>query len=231
MLHGRRNRIARGNFAAVEQLVSLLEKDGFLCRIGLLEGDHQTLEAALTQLQELGVTEYLLVPVLLFGATHFKQDLPERTQKILGEAKVQLLAPLGTTQAIYQSLKQQLMTNLAEKPGTRGLLIAHGTPHYQEPAVQLQQIAAKMSQETGYQILAVNYIGSNDYQSFLTAHPEERFVIQPFFLTHGHLVEKISQWIKKNHLPMDVILPTLEESPALVEALKERLVEAGCIPS
>lgn len=233
VLHGRRDRIAKSNFEAVAQLAPVLKKANLPYRIGLLEGEHQTLETALTELVEAGVDDFTLVPLLLFAATHVNQDLPKRTREILGETSevaVTVLAPLGTTEAIYQELKTRLATGLAAHPESSGILLPHGTSHYPEPDAELQQIVSRMSQELQRQIVGVNYIGANGYQDFLTAHQTESFVIQPFFLTHGHLVEKISHWIAKNH-PAAVMLPTLEDSPVLVQALTERLVTAGCIPS
>lgn len=234
VLHGRRDRIAKSNFEAVNQLAPVLEKAGLAYRVGLLEGEQQTLEMALTQLAEIGVKDFTLVPVLLFAATHVNRDLPGRTRELLGEdseVKVSMLAPLGTTEALYQELKKRLAAGLAAHPGSKGMLLPHGTPHYSEPDEQLQKIVARMSQELGQPIVGVNYIGANGYQDFLEAHQEESYVIQPFFLTHGHLVDKISHWIEKKHEATDIILPTLEDSPVLVQALMERLVTAGCIPS
>lgn len=232
VLHGRRSKIAQQNFAAVEKVGEQLTANNLVYGIGLLEGEQQTLEEGLKELADKKVTEFILVPVLLFPATHVQEDLPKRAYKVLGEeAKLQVLEPLGTTEGIYQELKKQLAAGLANHPEKSGLLIAHGTPHYSLPGVQLQNIAQKMSQELQLPIFGANYIGDENYQGFIKAHETEGFVIQPFFLTHGHLVIKINRWIVENHPMADVFLPTLQESPALVAALTERLVAAGCIPS
>lgn len=231
VLHGRRDRIAKANLEAVEKLASLLDQAGILHRVGLLEGTYQTLETALHELLSAGVSEFTLVPVLLFAATHVKEDLPQRARQTLGAAPVQILEPLGTTVAIYQALKDSLAAGFTEYPTRRGLLIAHGTPHYSEPNRQLQVIAENLSADLGHKVIGVNYLGAANYLELLAEFPAEAFVIQPFFLTEGQLVAKITEQIRTGHGTFDRVLPTLESSPAVTAALKERLVSAGCIPS
>ncbi|EOH97830.1 sirohydrochlorin chelatase [Enterococcus pallens] len=226
VLHGRKNKLSTANLALIEKTAPRLT-----CpyKIGLLEGDHQTLEEAIDGLLAQQVEEIIFLPILLFPATHAKEDLPQRAAALLeGKLPYRILATLGTTQAVSQYLIQQVEE--AASADSTVLLIAHGTPHYEEPYLQLQQLAEEISQATGKIVYPAHYHGDHLYQEVLVQHPE-LLIIQRLFLTEGYLAKKIKEEVVQQRGSIDVLLPTLQDQPALAAAIIERLEEAACIQS
>lgn len=226
VLHGRKNKLSTANLALIEKTAPRLTAP---YEIGLLEGEHQTLEQAVHSLLAKQVEEIIFLPVLLFPATHAKEDLPQRAAALLeGKLPYQLLETLGTTRAVSEFLIQQIQQT--EKPDREVLLIAHGTPHYEEPYQQLKQLAETISQAVGQAVHPANYHGEHLYQEVLSQHPEP-LIIQRLFLTEGYLAKKIKEEILQQRGTIDQLLPTLQDQPALEAAMIERLEEVACIQS
>jgi sirohydrochlorin ferrochelatase len=215
VLHGRRNKLAKANLNLIETLGQQLEQP--TC-IGLLEGTELTIEDAIDTLLSQQVTKLTFVPVLLFPATHAKKDLPERAAKHL-QAKVpyRILKTLGTTKAVEDFLVQQA----ARSTKATLLLLAHGTPHDEDTYQQLAEIATKITARTGKTILPSQYIGSHSYQTILKA--QAPCGILQLFLTEGKITNKIHQEIIEVRGKVDEFYPTLEDTPALAQAIMERL--------
>ncbi|MEO1770104.1 MULTISPECIES: sirohydrochlorin chelatase [Enterococcus] len=225
VLHGRKNKLSTANLALIEKIGPRLT-----CpyEIGLLEGEQQTLENAIQSLLAKQVEEIIFLPVLLFPATHAKEDLPQRAARQLeGKRTYRILATLGTTQSVNDYLIQQV--KLSALTG-EVLLIAHGTPHYEEPYLELQQLAEKVSQATGKAVYPAHYHGEHTYQEVLLQHSEP-LIIQRLFLTEGYLAKKIKDEILQDRGSIDDLLPTLQDQPALEAAIVERLEEVACIQS
>ena len=226
VLHGRKNKLSTANLALIEKTAPRLTVP---YEVGLLEGEHQTLEEAIQSLLAKQVEEILFLPVLLFPATHAKEDLPQRAAALLdGKLPYQLLDTLGTTCAVREYLIQQIQQ--AKLPERNVLLIAHGTPHYEEPYLQLKQLAEKVSQAVGQVVYPAHYHGEHLYQEVLAQHPEP-LIIQRLFLTEGYLAKKIKEEILQQRGTIDQLLPTLQEQSALEAAMIERLEEFACIQS
>ncbi|MGM0213664.1 sirohydrochlorin chelatase [Enterococcus sp. AZ109] len=226
VLHGRKNRLSTTNMSLIEKLAPRLIGP---YEIGLLEGEQQTLEAAIHALLSKQVEEIVFLPILLFPATHAKEDLPQRAAALLKDKlPYRILETLGTTQAVSTFLIQQVkQANLATR---EILLIAHGTPHYEVPYQQLCEVAEKVSVATNQKVYPAHYHGEHLYQDILAQHPEP-LLIQRLFLTEGYLAKKITDEIQTLRGTIDELLPTLQDQPALEEAILERLGAASCIQS
>ncbi len=219
VLHGRKNKLSTTNMALIEQVASQLTCS---YEIGLLEGEQQTLEDAMHSLLAKQLEEIVFLPILLFPATHAKEDLPKRADEVLaGQLPYRILDTLGTTQAVSDYLIQQV--EQAELKGDV-LLIAHGTPHYEAPYQQLCQVAQRVAAATGRAVHPAHYHGEHLYQDILTQQPEP-LIVQRLFLAEGYLAKKITNDIRERRGTMDEILPTLQDQPALEAAIKERLGE------
>ncbi|MFC6169891.1 sirohydrochlorin chelatase [Loigolactobacillus jiayinensis] len=218
VLHGRRNKVPQANLALLRTLRQELPLPQAL---GFLEGEQQTLEAAFTQLQQ-QVDEVIVVPVLLFAATHVRQDLPQRLQAIQQpNVTVTLLEPLATTNAIFEHLQRQLIGACQQAPQRPVLLIAHGTPHFAEPYRQLRQLASKLQATVAVPVNAANYIGDHRFTELLATQGEPP-IVQRLFLTDGRIAGKIKQAIQQQ-VPTALFLPTLENQAAVKQAILERL--------
>lgn len=223
VLHGRRHKITAANLAIVNQVG---EDSGRPFAIGFLEGSAQRLEDAIESLRQQGVTDFVFQPVLLFAATHVLEDLPQRSAAVLTAAEGRrFLAPLGETKAVADFLTEAFSQKMATLPYP-GLLIAHGTPHYLQPAEQLRNLAQELSQRLGRPVTAANHLGADPYQKVLLQYPEP-LIVARLFLTEGYLAGKIKETVRQLHPYEDIFLPTLENTATLAQALKERLVAAG----
>lgn len=221
VLHGRKTSIPQKLYAIVKDFCETLDLPQ---AIGMLEGQQQKLEDAVKALEKLNVHKIIVVPVLLFPATHARQDIPQR-MAACAAVPFDICGTLGTTKAIYDWLNGRLQEAIASHPTFPVMLVAHGTTHYPEPAEQLERIAAALRKDLGREVCATNHLGEPHYQAISGERP---YIVQRLFFTDGYLAKKIGFWFEKNR-PQDVLLEQLIDSEAVHKALKERLEDAGCI--
>lgn len=218
VLHGRRNKVPQANLHLLRELMQELPQPQV---IGFLEGEQQTLEAGLKQLQR-QVNNVVVVPVLLFAATHVRQDLPRRLKACQKSGvTITVLEPLATATAVFDFLKQQLAQACRVLPRRPILLIAHGTPHFVEPYQQLANLAAQLQQQLPVSVIAANYIGSHQFTELL-GDQTESVIVQRLFLTDGRIAGKIKHAVQQQ-VPDALFLPTLENQLAVKQAILERL--------
>lgn len=222
VLHGRRGKIPESN---LELLTGFIADEGQLGRISFLEGDEQTLEDGITDLQsQPGVDHLVIVPVLLYSATHMRWDIPERSAKVLDPAiKVTVTEPLAETEAVERYLERTLGAAVQAFPNRRVLLIAHGTPHFPEPFEQLQALAARVGKAIGVEIVPTNHVGHPKIEETLVDE-HGPFIVERLFLTDGRLAAKMKARVQAIESG-DVFLPTLEDDPVIINAIRERLVQ------
>lgn len=226
ILHGRRNKVPESN---LDLLRDFAASRGQKATIGFLEGEEQTLEDGIHALLDDGISRLVLVPVLLYSATHMRWDIPERTAKVLdplgGKVELTVTGPLATTEAVERYEERVLGEAVRQHPGHRVLLVAHGTPHFPEPFEQLQALAARVEAATDADIVCTNHIGHPKIEETL-AQEHGPFVVERLFLTDGRLANKIKNRVLALE-PDAVFLPTLEDDPVITEAIAERLAEVG----
>lgn len=221
VLHGRKTSIPQKLSNIVKDFSDTLDLPQ---AIGMLEGQQQMLEDAVKQLEKQKVDKIIVVPVLLFPATHAREDIPQR-MKACAAVPFEICATLGTTRAVYGWLKGRLQEVTERHPTLPVMLVAHGTTHYPEPAEQLERIAAALRSDLGREVFATNHLGEPHYQTISGEHP---YIVQRLFFTDGYLAKKIGVWFENNR-PQDVLLEQLLDAEAVHAALKERLEDAGCI--
>lgn len=222
VLHGRRGKIPESN---LELLNGFIADSGQLGRIAFLEGDEQTLEDGILALQP-QIDHLVIVPVLLYSATHTRWDIPERSAKVLDPSlKVTVTKTLAETKAVEQYLERTLGAAVAAFPHRRILLIAHGTPHFPEPYAHLQALAKSVGEAIGTEIVPTNHVGHPTIEETL-AGEHGPFIVERLFLTDGRLAAKMKQRVQAIE-DGDVFLPTLEDDPVIINAIRERLAEAG----
>ena len=221
VLHGRKTSIPQKLLNIVKEFSDTLD---LLQAIGMLEGQQQTLESAVTLLEEQAVEKIVVVPVLLFPATHAREDIPQRMQAS-ASVPFEICETLGSTRAVYGWLKGRLQEVTERHPKLPVMLVVHGTTHYTEPAEQLERIAAALRSDLGREVFATNHLGEPHYQAISGEHP---YIVQRLFFADGYLAKKIGVWFENNR-PQDVLLEQLLDAEAVHAALKERLEDAGCI--
>lgn len=221
VLHGRKTSIPQKLLNIVKEFSDTLD---LLQAMGMLEGQQQTLESAVTLLEEQAVEKIVVVPVLLFPATHAREDIPQRMQAS-ASVPFEICETLGSTRAVYGWLKGQLQEVTERHPTLPVMLVVHGTTHYTEPAEQLERIAAALRSDLGREVFATNHLGEPHYQAISGELP---YIVQRLFFTDGYLAKKTGVWFENNR-PQDVLLEQLLDAEAVHAALKERLEDAGCI--
>lgn len=221
VLHGRRKgRLSKEVLSLAERLPQLTALQS---EVVFLEGEEDTLEIGVEKLAGM-VAQLIVVPILLFPATHAQIDLPERLAKLA--IPYQILPTLGTTEAVYQQVLQGVKSVSAEKTASV-LLIAHGTTHFAEPQQQLEAIAERLSLELGITVLTGNHLGEPNFKNVL-ATQEKSLIVVPLFLSPSFLYRNIKASVRELRGEQDQILPALTVATNL-EAVKERLGDAGCI--
>lgn len=221
VLHGRKTSIPQKLSNIVKDFSDTLD---FPQAIGMLEGQQQTLEDAVKTLEEQAVEKIIVIPVLLFPATHAREDIPQRMQACAA-VPFEISETLGTTKAVYDWLKDRLQEAAETHPTFPIMLVAHGTTHYPEPGEQLERIAAALKSDLGREVFATSHLGEPHYQAI---SGEQSYIVQRLFFTDGYLAKKIGFWFEKNR-PQDMLLEQLLDAEAVHTALKERLEDAGCI--
>ncbi|CZQ80278.1 sirohydrochlorin chelatase [Trichococcus ilyis] len=221
VLHGRKTSIPQKLANIVKDFSDSLDLPQ---AIGMLEGQRQTLEEAVIALEEQMVDKIIVVPVLLFPATHAREDIPQR-MAASAAVPFEICGTLGTTRAVYDWLKKGLAEAAERHPTYPIMLVAHGTTHYPEPAEQLERIAAALRADLHREVFASNHLGEPHYQAISGDQP---YIVQRLFFTDGYLAKKIGFWFENNR-PQDVLLEHLIDAEAVHQALKERLEDAGCI--
>lgn len=225
VLHGRRGKIPASNIRLIERTI---ERSGRPSVIAFLEGDEQTLEDGIRQLQR-QVSHIIVIPVLLFAATHVRRDTPRRIGEVIDQdVALTYLPPLGTTEAIFTYLSNRLSQATVAYPGRKVLIVAHGTGHYPEPYEQLQALAKRLESVIGTPVLTANLIAEPRIAHVL-ADEKSPCIVQRLFLTDGRLSHRIEETIDAVQ-PGSVFLPTLEDQPVISEAIGERLAQVGIRP-
>lgn len=220
VLHGRRGKIPKSN---IDLLHTYMKRSDNPSIIGFLEGQQQTLEEGIEFLQS-KTKHIIVVPVLLFSATHIRWDIPRRINDVL-EAGVSftVLKPLATTEAVFNYLNQTLKSAIQTYPNRKILIVAHGTPHFPEPYEQLTALAKRLQEVVKVPIICANHIGHHLVPDVL-ADESAALIVQRLFLTDGRLANRIKTNVLKAQ-PDSTFLPTLEDHPVITEAIEERLNE------
>lgn len=220
VLHGRRGKIPKSN---IDLLQTYMNHSQVPAIIGFLEGQQQTLEEGVQFLQS-RVNHITVIPVLLFSATHIRWDIPRRVHEAINAAiSFSVLKPLATTKAVFNFLNQQLSSAVKKYPNRSILIVAHGTPHFPEPFEQLTNLAKQLQEAIGVPIICANHIGNHLVNDVLADTPTP-LIVQRLFLTDGRLANRIKRNVLKSQ-PDSIFLPTLEDQPVIIEAIKERLDE------
>lgn len=226
VLHGRRGKMSIANVATIEKVI---EKLNYPQEIGYLEGPHQPLEEALKKMAE-QVQEVLIVPILLFPASHFSEDLPKRAATVLGTQPYLILPTLGTTKVLFEYLVTELRAEHKVNPKNDLLLVIHGSARFTKPQDQLAQLAEQLAEKLAVPVFSTSYIVPGALENQLAAHPKA-FSIKRIFLSHGRLAKRIVTDTQALRGDLDHFLPTLQDQPVIEEMILERLEAVGCTPS
>ncbi|BAC13612.1 hypothetical conserved protein [Oceanobacillus iheyensis HTE831] len=190
----------------------------------------------INKLLKKGATKIAIVPVLLLRAGHYYQDIPEEVERIKVEfPSIQFTygEPLGVQTRLTNVLAERVgETNIKVRKGSKILLVGRGSRSPQTKK-DIEQIASNLQMKMNVHV-DVCYLAacSPSFEQGLRSSLEEegysRVFVLPYLWFTGVLFQSMESEInnmekkEKNF----ILCRQLSDHPIMVEALKERVLEA-----
>ncbi len=174
-----------------------------------LEGDEQTIKWGINDLAKKGVEKIIVIPLLLFTATHVNEDIPRALAESTKERPFltfKIVSPLAEMPGIENILVRRICMHVHTKMTTL-YFIAHGSAKYPEIPAKLHAICQKVEAQLGIKTKSAFLYGEKPYMEILQQEKGE-LLIYPFFLLDGLLVSKIEIAVHEK-FPEATILPSL----------------------
>lgn len=223
----------------MKQLQNKLDRK-YKQNIAFLENHSNTITKQARELVEQGVTQLIVVPVLLFAAKHALVDIPNELEALsqqYPEVSILQAETFGGKEGSRAVLLERFQTALNDHDidQSLGFLVAHGTKKTDEPQRILEEIADDIQQEVGFPIIATSLKGNRDYLSVIKENRSfnKQLIIVPFFLFDGHLTTNMRMKLLEEYPKSTFyITKTLEFDPRILTDL-EKIVEEAivCIQS
>lgn len=221
----------------IQQLEKRLDPN-FYQATAFLENHPDTIQNVAQTMINKGVTNLIVVPVLLFAAKHALVDIPAALAAVKTqhpEVEFSQTETFGSKKGSRQVLLERFQEVAASYPDEQlvGILIAHGTKQTTEPQQVLTEIANEIQQQVGFSIIPTSLKGQeeylNDIQKQLVGN--QKIVIVPFFLFDGHLITIMKNKLREAFPTTDFTFTrTLEFDPRILLDLEQIVNEAvSCI--
>lgn len=221
----------------IQQLEKRLDPN-FYQATAFLENHPDTIPSVATEMINKGVTNLIVVPVLLFAAKHALVDIPAALAAVKTqhpEVEFSQTETFGSKKGSRQVLLERFQEVAASYPDEQlvGILVAHGTKQTTEPQQVLTEIANEIQQQVGFSIIPTSLKGQeeylNDIKKQLTGN--QKIVIVPFFLFDGHLITIMKNKLCEAFPTTDLTFTrTLEFDPRILLDLEQIVNEAvSCI--
>jgi len=199
VIHGMR----RGNQNEVLQrfVYRLLKESDINFHITFLESDTNHLYNMISRLVKQGIHEFNIVPILLFSAKHYLQDIPIILQCLKNKypfIKYQVTQPLGTHYHIVNIINERIKNALYVRPSINKIVfIAHGSERYKQPNEQFKQVINNCN-VADKSINMLMLYGDYSYKKWLPKVLAEggEMLVVPVFLYDGFLVRKMKSEIQ-----------------------------------
>lgn len=201
--------------------------------LAFLEKHPDSLEVVASQMAEEGVTELLIVPLLLFSAMHKEEDIPQQLASV-SQKYSHLRISICETFAQEREVRTVLLGNIQKTLVENKLvepdlfLVAHGSSQYQKPLMVVDEVGQWLSEATGLKVTTGVLYGQETYlEKAKSLLATEDLVVVPFFLFDGHLLDKIKRELaelcsaKKEIYYTETLNLNLQMIPAIL-----RLMEA-----
>lgn len=179
----------------------LMKESGINFHITFLESDINHLYNMISSLVKQGVHEFNIVPLLLFSAKHYLQDIPTILQHLKNNypyIEYQVTQPLGTHYHIVNIINERIKNALYVSPSiSKIVFIAHGSERYKQPNEQLKQVINNCN-VANKPINMVMLYGDYSYKKRLPEILAEggEILVVPVFLYDGFLVYKMKSEIQ-----------------------------------
>lgn len=199
--------------------------------LAFLEGDTQTLKQVVELLISKGIKHFNIIPILLFPAKHYFEDIPNILKDIKRNYPPMnyiIAEPLGTHQTISNIVKNKIANTLIKNDKVQTVvLLAHGSSTYTEPRQAVQHLAESCD-VFGIPIQTVLLYGAGNYvehlEKILKQYPQT--LIVPLFLRDGYLVQRTKQNIRQQAFAENVTFASaINFVPDLAKVIKDRINE------
>lgn len=162
-------------------------------QLAFLEKDDENVPIITRRMIDLGVTEFLVMPMLLFPAMHAKEDIPAQLNAVLTDfphISYKIADCFGDQPAVYH-VCERIVSQYKEETI---LITAHGNKRFTEPDERLTAMVSQMQQHTNQDLIPAMLYGALSFEDKLKQMDKDnRIVIMPYFLFDGHLVRKIKR--------------------------------------
>lgn len=215
--HGSRDSRSAANARAVARLVRA-RRPGLDVRLAFCELNTPSLPDVL-------VPGAVVTPLLLADAYHARIDIP---RQIAGFAGVRQADVLGEDDRLVAVLRERLSdAGVSPLDSDLGVLVvAIGSSHALANA-RTASVAAKLSADTRWVGATTAFATASDSlpeaAHRLGRAGADRLVIAPWFLAPGRLTDRVSDFARRNAIPMAA---TLGAHPLLAEIVLDRYDEA-----
>ncbi|HEX3863098.1 MAG TPA: sirohydrochlorin chelatase [Stellaceae bacterium] len=239
--HGSRDPQAVAEFTATAAALRprLADRD---FAIGYLEFARPTIADGLTTLAERGAAHILLLPAMLFAASHVRVDLPREISRFVA-ARPGVAVQLGRDLAADVNLLAAAEDRIAEaapRPRNDALLLVVGRGTRDPDAnADITMIAERLRDRMGFAGAGTAFGGLAeprvvDALAAAARSGRHRIVVFPYFLFSGVLVKRIQAETDKAAACFPqiafVTAGSLGGHPRVVDALAERAVEFATKP-
>ncbi|MEJ7541465.1 sirohydrochlorin chelatase [Staphylococcus intermedius] len=231
VVHGMRK--GQLNQTLTQFVAQLFEAEQMDYETAFLESETASLPTVIEDQVNQGATELLLVPLLLFSASHYYEDIVDSLEdwrRMYPQTVFHLAQPLGTHPKMKNWVAAQIASDLDDTvQDTAVVVIAHGSARFSEPDVALENIANELSTASRPCYPCMVY-GKLNYEKVLTelAQKWPKLLIIPYFFYDGYLVQRTKQRIGALNLPCDITFTTaINFHPVLKEVIVQRLETCG----
>ncbi|MGV3043167.1 sirohydrochlorin chelatase [Staphylococcus rostri] len=200
--------------------------------VAFLESEERSLETVIDATVQQGYRALNLVPLLLFTASHYYEDIADQVQTWTTQypqVHFELAEPLGTHSAMGDWVSHQIARYNDDIDDTTGVVIlAHGNARFDEPDIALTRLAQQHTNEQ-LQCYPSMVYGKLKFQETLPplAAKYQKLLIIPFFFYDGYLVNKTKRQIGELNLPTEITYTTaINFDPVLKSIILARI--AAC---
>jgi len=231
--HG--SRVKEATDEAKTFIHSVMEQvDAELQEICFLELAEPTVEQGITALVNKGAASIAVIPVLLLGAGHYYQDIPQEVRRVREQHPAISFTygePLGVQDRFTEVLQERMSEASSEvNLDAKILLVGRGSRH-PETKRDIQTIGKKLQIKTGLPVNVCFLAATKpDFEAGLKAalnSKQAQIIIVPYLWFTGILMRDIEQKIAELETDKEVLLSRqLGGHMLMKKALSERVYEA-----
>ncbi|WP_198617129.1 sirohydrochlorin chelatase [Staphylococcus canis] len=199
--------------------------------IAFLESETRDLNHCIKQSIDQGYRRIQIVPLLLFTASHYFEDIIEMKtewQSRYPNIHFQLAKPLGTHDKMETWVRAQIENYQAIiDDNTAIVVLAHGNKRFEEPDNALKRISNHLT-KLDYACFSAMVYGDLNFKATLPplARRFQRILVIPYFFYDGFLVNRTKRQIEAMQLSSDIVFTSaINFHPILKDVILARIHE------